>query len=150
MMEGWKFQNMCHHPPAADREGGCAPSSPTRRSGCRTMPASSAASRTFPTNRLTMSPLPDFFYIVDMISCFQTSCFWPSVVGPSCRWVAWSPSSSGRAQSRHLEGSQSSRAGSRWNKTMGHGGITEQDHHVKFILCEMDNPKLLEHQILFQ
>ena len=48
-------------PPAADREGGCAPSSPIRKNGCRTMPASSAASRTFTTNPLLMFLLPDLF-----------------------------------------------------------------------------------------
>ena len=71
MMEGRKFQNICDHPPAADREGGSSPSSPTRRSGCPTMPASSAASRTFPTNPLTMSLLPDLFCNIVMISLFQ-------------------------------------------------------------------------------
>ena len=151
MMEGWKFQHMCHNPPAADREGGCAPSSPTRRSGCRTMSASSAALRTFPTNRLLMFLSPDLFTMLIWSPFSRPPVFDPLLSDLPAGELLGLPQVVGELKVvilKALKVVQLAHAETRpW---LGDGGITEQDHHVKFILCEMDNPKLLEHQILFQ
>ena len=149
MVEGWKFQDMCHNPPAADREGGCAPSSPTRRSGGRTMSASSAALRTFPTNRLLMFLSPDLFTMLIWSPFSRPPVFDPLLSDLPAGELLGLPQVVGELKAvilKALKVVELAHAETRpWKMAIS---LYNSALHTFGSSCEMDNPKLLKHQIL--